>query len=103
MSVKRDLRWYLFKFYASVFIALGLRKRAIITFEEMLNQYPNDPYALNSLAYLKTEAGDKAGAISIYKIVVQRSDAAAYSWYNLGFLQEEVGEIEDAELVFERP
>jgi len=75
MSVKRDLRWYLFKFYASVFIALGFRKRAIITFEEMLNQYPNDPYALNSLAYLKTEAGDKAGAISIYKIVV---------WYGLG-------------------
>ena len=102
MSVKRDLRWHLFKFYASVFIALGFRKRAIITFEEMLNQYPNDPYALTSLAYLKTQAGDKAGAISIYKIVVQRTDAAAYSWYNLGFLQEEVGEIEDAEFSFRK-
>ncbi len=102
MSVKGDLRWYLFKFYASLFIALGFRKRAIITFEEMLHQYPNDPYALSSLAYLKTQAGDKAGAISIYKIVVQRSDALASSWYNLGFLQEEVGEIEDAEFSFRK-
>jgi tetratricopeptide (TPR) repeat protein len=55
------------------------------------------------LAYLKTEAGDKAGAISIYKIVVQRSDArTAYTWYNLGFLQEEVGELEDAEFSFRK-
>jgi tetratricopeptide (TPR) repeat protein len=80
MSVKRDLRWYLFKYWASSLIVLGLKKRAREVFE----------------------AGDKAGAISLYKIVVQRSDAPAYSWYNLGFLQEEIGQVEDAEYSFRK-
>ncbi|MEY2797734.1 MAG: hypothetical protein RLZZ119_1216, partial [Pseudomonadota bacterium] len=34
MSVK--LRWYLFRFYASVFIVLGLRQKAIEIFDQML-------------------------------------------------------------------
>ncbi len=102
MSVKRDLRWYLFKYWASSLIVLGLKKRATEVFEEMLQEYPNDPYVLSSLAYLKTQAGDKAGAITLYKIVVQRSDAPAYSWYNLGFLQEEIGQVEDAEYSFRK-
>ena len=79
MSVKLDLRWHLFKFYASAFIVLGLRHKAITIFEEMLHQYPNDPYVLSSLAYLKTQEGDKQGAIEMYKKVVQRSDAPTSS------------------------
>ena len=89
MSVK--LRWYLFRFYASVFIVFGLRQKAIETFEQMLTEFPNDPYVLSSLAFLKTQEGDKRGAIEMYKKVVQRSDVSAQSWYNLGFLQEETG------------
>ncbi|NDH79405.1 MAG: tetratricopeptide repeat protein, partial [Burkholderiaceae bacterium] len=100
MSVK--LRWYLFRFYASVFIALGLRQKAIETFGQMLAEFPNDPYVISSLAYLKTQKGDKRGAIEMYKRVVQRSDASAQSWYNLGFLQEETGQIEDAEFSFRK-
>ena len=102
MSVERNLRWYLFRFYASLFITLGLRKKAIDTFELMLIEYPNDPYVLSSLAYLKTREGDKHGAIAIYKRVIQLADSDTRSWYNLGFLQEEVGQIEDAELSFRK-
>lgn len=102
MSVKHDLRWYLYRFYASAFIVLGLRQKAIDTFEMMLALYPNDPYVLSSLAYMKTQNGDKQGAIEIYKKVVQRSDATAQSWYNLGFLQEETGQVEDAEFSFRK-
>ena len=79
---------------------LGLRHKAIDTFEQMLSEFPNDPYVLSSLAYLKTQEGDKRGAIEMYKRVVQRSDASAQSWYNLGFLQEETGQVEDAEFSF---
>jgi len=36
------------------------------------------------------------------KKVVSRSDANAQTWYNLGFLQEETGQVEDAEFSFRK-
>ena len=102
MSVSHNLRWYLFKWRASAFILFGLQQQAMTVFEEMLREYPNDPYVLSSLAYLKTQAGDKEGAVAFYKRVVQRSDAPAYSWYNLAYLQEELGQVEDAEFSFRK-
>jgi tetratricopeptide (TPR) repeat protein len=101
MSVnKRSLAWYLLKWRASALIVLGMKEQAMEVFEEMLKQFPNDDYVIGSLAFMKTEIGDKDGAIADYKRLVASSNATAEIWYNLGFLQEEVGQVEDAEHSF---
>ena len=101
MSVKRhSLTWHILKWRATAMIVLGMKKQAMEVFEEMLQQFPNDVYAINSLAYMKTESGDKEGAIADYKRLMLSPDATAATWYNLGFLQEEVGQIQDAEHSF---
>jgi tetratricopeptide (TPR) repeat protein len=101
MSVKRrTLAWHIFKWRATAMIVLGMKNQAMEVFEEMLQQFPNDDYVINSLAYLKTECGDKEGAIADYKRLILSPDVTAATWYNLGFLQEEVGQIQDAEHSF---
>ena len=101
MSVKkRSFAWYILKWRATALIVLGMKDRAMEVFEEMLQQFPNDDYAIGSLAFMKTELGDKDGAIADYKRLIASSNATAEIWYNLGFLQEEVGQVQDAEHSF---
>jgi len=101
MSVKKhSLAWHFLKWRATALIVFGMKNQAMEVFEEMLQQFPNDTYAINSLAFMKTECGDKEGAIADYKQLTSFPDATAATWYNLGFLQEEVGQIQDAEYSF---
>jgi tetratricopeptide (TPR) repeat protein len=101
MSVKkRSLAWYILKWRATALIVLGMRNQAMEVFEEMLQQFPNDDYVIGSLAFMKTELGDKNGAIADYKRLTSLANATAETWYNLGFLQEEVGQVQDAEHSF---
>ncbi len=101
MSVsKRNLDWYLMKWRASALITFGLKNQAMDVFEEMKRRFPHDDYVTTSLAYMKTEHGDKAGAIADYKRLTLKPDVTAAIWYNLGFLQEETGQIQDAEHSF---
>ncbi|MCX7222701.1 MAG: hypothetical protein NTW89_07405 [Burkholderiales bacterium] len=57
--MKFNLDWMLRKWQAILWIVLGQRTRAITVFQNMLQAYPNDSYALGSLAHLKAELGDK--------------------------------------------
>jgi tetratricopeptide (TPR) repeat protein len=97
-----DFKWQLHKWRAITFIVLGRKHLAIETLEDMLADYPGDAYALGSLAHLYAEVGDKLASINMYKKLVAKPDAPAFSWYNLGFLQEEMKQIEDAEFSFRR-
>lgn len=98
--MKRSLSWHILKWRASALIVLGMKAQAMEVFEEMLRQFPNDDYVISSLAFMKTELGDKDGAIADYKRLIAFSNPTAEIWYNLGFLQEEVGQIQDAEHSF---
>ncbi|CAM3777674.1 tetratricopeptide repeat protein [Polynucleobacter antarcticus] len=101
MSVKKhNLTWFFLKWRASAFIVLGMKSQAMEVFEQMLQQFPNDAYAIGSLAFMKTELGDKEGAIADYKRLTLLSEVSAATWYNLGFLQEELGQVQDAEHSF---
>jgi len=97
---KRNLSWYLLKWRASALIVLGLKIQAMEVFEQMLQQFPDDEYIISSLAFMKTELGDKEGAIADYKLLARSPNVSAETWYNLGFLQEEVGLVQDAEHSF---
>ena len=65
--MKIDLKWQLHKWRAITFIVLGRKAWAIETFEDMLADYPNDPYALGSLAHLYAEVGNKQASVDMYK------------------------------------
>ena len=97
---KRNLDWYLLKWRANALIIIGLKNQAMDVFEEMNRRFPHDDYVITSLAFMKTENGDKAGAIADYKRLTLKPDVSAAIWYNLGFLQEEMGQIQDAEHSF---
>jgi tetratricopeptide (TPR) repeat protein len=100
--MKFNVDWMLRKWRAITWIVLGQRARAITVFEEMLQAYPNDSYALGSLAHLKAELGDKKGAIAAYEVLVTQNNAPAYAWFNLGFLQQESEHPVEAEASFRR-
>ena len=97
---KRNLDWYLLKWRANALIIIGLKNQAMDVFEEMNRRFPHDDYVITSLAFMKTENGDKAGAIADYKRLTLKPDVTAAIWYNLGFLQEEMGQTQDAEHSF---
>lgn len=100
MSIVKKFSWGFYKFKATALIALGMRQIAILQLHQMLIDFPDDMYALSSLAFLKTELGDKKGAIADYLYIVQKAEVSAQVWFNLGFLQEEEGLIDDAEISF---
>jgi tetratricopeptide (TPR) repeat protein len=100
--MKFNVDWMLRKWRAITWIVVGQRARAITVFEEMLQAYPNDSYALGSLAHLKAELGDKKGAIAAYEVLVTQNNAPAYAWFNLGFLQQESEHPVEAEASFRR-
>jgi tetratricopeptide (TPR) repeat protein len=97
---KRNLDWHLMKWRANALITFGLKNQAMDVFEEMNRRFPHDDYVITSLAYMKTQHGDKAGAIADYKRLTMKPDVTAAIWYNLGFLQEETGQVQDAEHSF---
>jgi tetratricopeptide (TPR) repeat protein len=101
MSVnKRNLDWYLLKLRANALITFGFKNQAMDVFEDMNRRFPHDDYVITSLAFMKTQHGDKAGAIADYKRLTLKPDVSAAIWYNLGFLQEEMGQVQDAEHSF---
>jgi len=100
--MKFNVDWMLRKWHAIIWIVLGQRTRAVAVFEEMLQAYPNDNYALGSLAHLKAELGDKKGAVAVYETLVKQHNAPAYAWFNLGFLQQELEHPVEAETAFRR-
>ena len=97
---KRNLDLYLLKWRANALIIIGLKNQAMDVFEEMNRRFPHDDYVLTSLAFMKTEHGDKAGAIADYKRLTLKPDVSEAIWYNLGLLQEEMGQTQDAEHSF---
>jgi tetratricopeptide (TPR) repeat protein len=100
--IKIDFKWQLHKWRAITFIVLGRKSWATETFEDMLIDYPNDAYALGSLAHLYAEAGNKQASVNMYKKLVAKPDAPAFAWYNLGYQQEEMKQVTDAEFSFRR-
>ncbi|MEY3951573.1 MAG: hypothetical protein RL320_375 [Pseudomonadota bacterium] len=95
-----EFRWSVHKWRAIACLLLGLRARAADAFAEMVEAYPNDIYALSSLAHLKAELGDPAAAIRLYERALVQPGATAAMWFNLAFLQEQRQDLEGAETSF---
>jgi tetratricopeptide (TPR) repeat protein len=100
--IRFDFRWSILKWRAIGFLLRGLRSQAAATFSEMVEAYPNNIYALSSLAHLRAELNDKPSAIRLYQRALAQPGATAAMWFNLAFLQEESKDLQSAEASFRK-
>lgn len=74
---------------------------AIRLLDGELAKRPRDPYALSNRAHVHARMGNKTQAIvDLRALVTAHPDRSAADWFNLAFLQEEQGDIAEAEASF---
>ena len=96
------LAWWGMRLRAMSWLVVGGTERAHAVFDEMLNRWPDDPYALASRAHLLAQAGRVGAALTdSERLVVARPQEAGY-WFNHGFLLESAERWEDALAAFSR-
>jgi tetratricopeptide (TPR) repeat protein len=98
----RTLRHRGFKWRAIALLVLGRQVPALAVFEDMLREFPGDPYALASKAHLQAQLGDRAGGLRTMEQLLAAHPDVGSHWFNYGFLLEEEGHYERAEAAFRR-
>ena len=86
--------WYV-RWQVRLLLVAGQKSQALARIERHLALRPADAYALATRAHLKAEMGDKPGAIASIERLVQVHPNQASAWFNLGFLCEETGRLDD--------
>ena len=104
MSLKspRGLQYRLLKLRAIVLLLFGRRERAETLFGEMLQRCPLDGYALASRSHLRALLGQRDAAITdAQALVAAHPQRSAGDWFNLGFLLDEAGRVDEALAAFQ--
>lgn len=97
------LEWWRLKLHAVVLLLLNRHEAAVAVFDEMLANWPDDPYALGSRAHVKAQIGRRNEAIvDAQRLVQLHPRRGAGDWFNLAFLLEEAGRLDEAEAAFRR-
>jgi tetratricopeptide (TPR) repeat protein len=93
--------YHLLRLKALLLLVFGRHRAAERVFDAMLRQWPNDGYALASRSHLRMQRKDAAGAILDAQALVQHHpQRSAADWFNLAFLLEHAGRIDEAEAAF---
>jgi Tfp pilus assembly protein PilF len=85
---------------AKVFLFLGMRAAAKDVFHTVLQRWPNDVLALNSLAYDALQSRQPGTALALYQRALVLQPAVSNAHYNVAFCAEEMGQLELAEQEF---
>lgn len=80
--------WYLTQI-ATIALLFKRRGVALVYYNKILADRPNDSLTLSRVAFLHHEAGDRARAIAEFEHVVAINPKDANSWFNLGYLRQE--------------
>lgn len=95
-------RWWL-RAQAMALLLANRRAAAEGVFDRMLRHWPDDPYALASRAHLRAQLGRPDAAIEDARRLVQaHPQRSAGDWFNLAFLLEQQGRLDEAEDAFRR-
>ncbi len=98
---KRPLAYWAIKARAITWLVLGRQAAAEAAFDEMLQRWPADAYALASRLHVRSQRGARDLAIADAQALVAAHPArSAADWFNLGFLLEEAGRLDEAEQAF---
>ncbi len=88
---------------AIFWLVLGRRSAAEAVFDAMLRRWPGDAYALSSRAHVRMQRGAEDAAIDDARaLVAAHPGRSAADWFNLAFMLEHAGRLEEAEPAFRR-
>ena len=103
MPWKMDGRRLFLKLRVMAALAINRREAALKLVDRMLSLQPADAEALAIRAHTQAQLGRKAAAIDdLRRLVDLHPDLSAAHWFNLAFLLEEQGRLEEAEAAFRR-
>jgi tetratricopeptide (TPR) repeat protein len=88
------------KFKAKTLLVVGLRAQAHDVFQEILAINPADPLALNSLGYQELSNQRFIQALGYFERALVQTPNNANAHFNVGFVCEELGRSQQAELAF---
>jgi len=88
------------KFKAKTLLVFGLRAKAHDTFQEILEINPADALALNSLGYEELNNLHLVQALSFFERALVQTPNNANAHFNVGFVCEELGRSQEAEVAF---
>ena len=88
------------KFKAKALLVLGLRGQANTVFREILAINPADVLALNSLGYDELNHRRLTQSLGFFERALAQTPANANAHFNVGFVCEELGRSQDAEIAF---
>jgi tetratricopeptide (TPR) repeat protein len=102
MPVKAEFwSYWPLKLKAVTWLVAGRREPALAVFSDMLQRWPDDAYALSSRSHVLAQMGQRDAAIAdAQKLVTAHPRRSAADWFNLAFLLEEGGRLEQAEQAF---
>jgi tetratricopeptide (TPR) repeat protein len=100
VSTANRSRCLLLKFKAKAFLVFGLRAKAHDVFQEILSINPVDTLALNSLGYEELSNSRLIQALSYFERALVQTPNNANAHFNVGFVCEELGRSQDAEIAF---
>lgn len=98
----KPLRWLLLKYRAMGLLIFGQRDAAGKVFDAMLQTFPDDVYAMASRAQLAVQRGDNMQALKDMTRLCELDGGSAHAWYNYGYLLNECGHVDQAELMFKK-
>lgn len=99
--MSRGFDYWQFKLRAMSWLLISRPTAAEQVFTAMLERWPSDPYALASRAHLRAQAGRTAEAIAdAQELVRVHPQRSAGDWFNLAFLLESAGRLDEAETAF---
>jgi tetratricopeptide (TPR) repeat protein len=90
------------KFKAKILLVFGLRTQAHVVFQEILDIHPQDVLALNSLGYNELNNRRLVQALGFFERALTLTPNNANAHFNVGFVCEELGRSQDAELAFRK-
>jgi len=100
---RRPLSYWWLKLVAMTSLTLGRRERALEVFDDMLRLSPGDAYTLASQVHVLAQLGRSEQALAVAHALVQaHPDSSAGHWFNLAFLLDEAGRLEESEAAFRR-
>jgi len=97
-----DLRYSMLKATAVVLLALGFRVSVLKIFDQMLKDCSDDVYALSSRAHLLAAQNDWGLALVDYNRLTASGNATASTWFNKGFVFEQLDQLEQALECFQK-
>ena len=96
-----DWRYLFLKWQLIVLLLIDRKSAAVLLLDKLLQMYPNDAYALFSRAHLHAQRNNNSLALEDYRVLTfGNSSTNAAHWFNQGFLQEQMGHLDQAELSF---